>query len=114
MQIKSVLIALVSAAVLTEAANIRSPMANTIAARQNRNRQGNREGNNGKKAAENKGGNNGNNGNKGQNGQNNNNNNGNGNNGGGAGAALNANLVQKGSAQDGQNPGKDGQVASKT
>lgn len=105
MQIKTVLTALVGAAMIADAAEVRrSPFHRALERRQ---RNGNNNGNN-------RGGNNNNNGNNrnGNNGNNGNNNGGNNNNGGGR--QLSANAVQRGSAQDGNNPGSDQQAASAT
>lgn len=110
MQIKNVLTGLVGLAILADAASIerRSPFGRTL----ERRRGGNNGGNQG-----NKGGNTGNAGNTGNNGGNTGNNQGGNTNNAGSGSgslALNANLVQKGSQQNGNNPGGEGQAASAT
>ena len=115
MQIKTLLTALVGLAVLSDAAEIgrRSPFARTIERRQFRNGfgGGNRNGNGGNNNNNNNNGGNRNNGNGNGNGNNNNNNN---NNGGGGNTALSRNVIQRGSQQDGNNPGADNQAASAT
>lgn len=101
MQIKNVLTGLVGLAVLADAASIerRSPFGRALERRQ----RGQNGGNNG-----------GNQGNQGNNQGNQGNNQGGNANNGGANLALNSNLVQTGSQQDGNNPGGEGQVASAT
>jgi hypothetical protein len=91
MQIKNVLTGLVGLAVLADAASIerRSPFGRALERRQRGGNNGGNQGNQG------------------------NNQGGNANNGG-ANLALNSNLVQTGSQQDGNNPGGEGQVASAT
>lgn len=88
MQIKNVLAGVVGLAVLAEAGNVerRSLFGRALERRQRGGRNGNNGGNGGN----------------------------NGGNGGNGGASLNANLIQTGSQQDGNNPGADGQSASAT
>ncbi len=108
MHVKTVLVALVGITAVAEATELphRSLFANTLSRRQNNRggRNGGQQG--GGRNGGNQGGNNG--GNQGGN------NGGNNNNGGGGGRALTANLVQSASADDGNNPGADGQAASAT
>ncbi len=106
MQIKALLAALAGAAMVVDAADIRrSPIHAAIERRQNRN--GGQGGQGGQ--GQNRGGGNGNN----QGGGNGNNNN-QGGQGGNGGLALSQNVVQRGSANDGNNPGSNEQAASAT
>ncbi|TQV93440.1 hypothetical protein V2A60_010152 [Cordyceps javanica] len=92
MQLKAIITALVGAAMVVDAADARrSPILSALERRQNR-QGGNRQGGN------RQGGNNG----------------GNGGNNGGNGLQLSQNVVQQGSAQNGNNPGSADQAASAT
>ncbi|KGQ07314.1 hypothetical protein BBAD15_g7368 [Beauveria bassiana D1-5] len=110
MQLKAILTALVGAAMVVDAAEMRrSPFRAALERRQNRNgnqRQGGQNGNNGVQNGNNGGGNGGNN-----NGNNRGNNGNNGNNGGGN-LQLDPQVLQRGSFSDGDNPGSDEQAAS--
>ncbi|KAM3534653.1 hypothetical protein MY4038_002065 [Beauveria bassiana] len=112
MQLKAILTALVGAAMVVDAAEMRrSPFRAALERRQNRNgnqRQGGQNGNNGVQNGNNGGGNGGN--NNGNNGNGNNRGN-NGNNGGGN-LQLDPQVLQRGSFSDGDNPGSDEQAAS--
>ncbi|KAM3498245.1 hypothetical protein MY10362_008425 [Beauveria mimosiformis] len=124
MQLKAILTALVGAAMVVDAADMRrSPVRAALERRQNRNggqRQGGQNGNNGGFNGGNggfnggNGGNNGgNNGNNGNNRGNNGNNRGNnGNNGGNGNLQLDPNVLQQASFNDGDNPGSNEQAAS--
>lgn len=113
MQIKALLTALVGAAMIVDAADIRrSPVHAAMLRRQNRqgNNGGNRGGNQNNNQNNNQGGNNQGGNNRGGNNQGGNNQN----NGGGGGLQLAQNVLQRGSANDGNNPGSDQQAASAT
>lgn len=98
MQLKALLTALVGAAMVADAADMRrSPIHAALERRQNRNGANNGQG-------QNRGGNNANNGNNGNNGDN----------GGGGGLQLAQNVLQRGSASNGNNPGSNEQAASAT
>ena len=113
MQIKALLAALAGAAMVADAADLRrSPFHAAIERRQNRN--GGQGGNDGQ--GQNRGGGNGNN-QGGGNGNNQGGGNGNNNRGGGGGNGglqLSQNVLQRGSANDGNNPGSAEQAASAT